>query len=1027
MKPFTFNSSCIARLLLLIFTWCLLSGEVSAQETGVPIVGRVLDATNGETLPGVNVAIKNKSKGGITNFDGKFSILAEPEDVIVFSYVGFISQELKVGSRTEFSVSLTPDMQSLEEVVVIGYGTQEAKDLTGAVGLVKAEELNQYPVSNVSQAMQGRMAGVQVSNSTSPGGGIKVRIRGVGTITGASDPLYVVDGVQMTSLNNIDVNDIESMNVLKDASAAAIYGTRAANGVVIITTKSGKSGRTQFNFNAEYGMQYPLNQYEMMNTQQYKQFAETLFTTGEVVTIKFNKWVYNEDYTETTNWMEEVFRPAPVQRYNFSGAGGSEAGSYRLSASYFNQEGLQRNTGYERFNLSLNSNMKKGIFNFGESINLYTSMRQVPGENAGPAVMKTIPHMPVYDPTTLNGYGIPSTELAGIVNTMNPVLNMDLKQKETNQFGFNGNIFGELELLTGLKFRSSLNAQMLHSLTTTQHPKIDQGTATYATVESFYGEDQMRFQSFNIENYFNYDREFGGHKVGAMLGTTALTEKSKGVFAGAFENRDGIQSVVGNRGNYGNFLFEKHMLSFLGRVTYSYKDKYLMTGSLRRDGSSILSAANRWGNFPSFSLGWRVSEEPFLKGSKLISNMKIRGGYGELGRDLSLGSQITPLMYPFVVYPFASGTSTVGSVVDSAPSDNLRWETAKQTNMGVDLGLLHDKVEVVADYFIKDSEDALLEVQYMADYGIGIDRSPQYIGTGNINVGSIRNKGIELAVSYNNMEHAFQYRVSGNFTYLQNQVTKVYEIGGQAVPIVNGAQRVLAGEEMWHFYGYQSLGLFQSQDEIDSYGSTDANGEFKPYQPYAKPGDVKFAETNNDGVLDNNDRIVLGNSLPKYYFGLSLNANYKGFDLSLLLEGKSGFQVYNQNLRELTQTNDKLNRHISLVDNTWTEENPNADHPVINASARSFDFSDRMLQDGTYITAKNFQLGYNFSENLLMNGAISKLRLYFSVTNAFILSNYNGYNPDVWDQGSSNGAGIEYSNLARPTPRTVSAGVQMNF
>ncbi|BDD01888.1 TonB-dependent receptor [Persicobacter psychrovividus] len=998
-------------LLMVVSHWSLAQRQISG----------VVQMEDGFTIPGVNITLKSQPTiGTVTDLQGTFSIQAGKEDYLVFSFIGYQSQEVKVGNQSKIQVTMFPDVKELDAVVVIGYGEQKERDITGSIGMVKPEALTKIPTANAAQAMQGRMAGVQVSNSTEPGGGTKVRIRGVGTVSGQSDPLYVIDGVLSTSMISVDPNDIESLTVLKDAASAAIYGNRGANGVVIIKTKSGVKGDAKFSFSGEYGVQTPMNLYEMMDTEQYKAYADELFVANG--TVRQNRWVRNDDLTHTTNWSEEMFNPAAIQRYNFSAAGGGESGNYRVSMGYTDQQGMLLETGYQRYNLSVKSSMKKGRFRLGETVlfNFSNTKRRPEQSNPGAAI-ETAPQIPVYDPlnTKSHGYGVPNEDITGTVNTANPVYIHEKKVREAQTFGTNVSLWAEVDIVNGLTFKSNLNGSFSSNFQETKNPAMDQGTALYATLLSRYNENHSWYRGIFWDNYLTYKKTFAEkHDLVLTAGGVIQNENTAYTFHTADGNRDGLETIIGGvKQTYGADKFTKRMLSSFGRFIYTYDGKYTINGSLRADASSQFTKENRLGYFPSISAGWTISEEAFMASNDKIDNLKVRVGYGEVGRDLSLSDRYVAAMYPNVNYPWEGGAAnpnTSGHITASLPAQDLRWETSEQLNLGIDVGMFKNRLRLSGEVFQKTSRDMILSVQQMGDLGTGIDADKDFLGVGLKNIGSIQNQGVELSLNYDNFEGELTYSIGGNFTYISNQATELVKVGGKDTPIMEGNQRLEVGESMWYFFGYKTDGLYQ-QDQ----GSEDL-------EPLAKAGDVRYVDTDNSGNITDADRVNLGNSLPKYFYGMNFNMGYKGFDLSVLLEGKAGFKVFNQNAYQLTNTTLKNNRLAELVGNTWSEENTNAEYPAIFASTASQNFSDRHLQNGAYLNIQNVQLGYNL-KSLIRTSLITKMRVYVSVNNAYIFTAYDGYNPDVWDTGSSAGASVEYRNNALPTPRIFMAGVQMNF
>lgn len=992
------------------------TGLIQAQNK--TITGKVTDS-NGEELIGATITIPNTTTGTVTDIDGNYALDIGSANEIKVTYIGYVPKLESVGARSVVDISLDLDIESLEEVIVIGYGSMEKGDVTGAVDQVDSEVLQRLPTSNPAQALQGRMAGVQVSSSAAPGGAAKINIRGVGSVAGDSQPLIVIDGVYPASLNSINSNDIATITVLKDASAAAIYGVQAANGVVIVTTKSGKEGETRIDVNAEYGMQTPTRLYSPMNSRQFADYSLPFHNNSETPTFLQNKWVIDKDLnSRTTDWQDLAFAPAPIFRANMSASSGTENAKYRVGLGYFSQDGILKNTSFERINMSINSSVKKSIFTFGQAANLSYTKEQRPYRVNPFSVLSAVPQMPLYDPTNLNGYGRPTDENSGQVNTANPLVNLDLVKDIESGYSALGNFYGQVDIIKGLTFKSSLNYSFNNTVGIRNNPETDQGTVPSVSLLQEYERRNSNFSMWQYENYFNFDRRFGEHKIGALAGMSMMERQFFGHTTLA-RNTGGLKTfnTSTDRIVVDYAPTKQRVLSYLSRVNYSFKDKYLVTATLRRDGlSSFYFNGNQWGLFPSYSFGWRVSEESFMQGIPWLADLKIRGGYGALGRPISLDdtfeSQST------ITYKASYGFGNVvnpGVFPLNASDNDIQWETAKQTNIGMDLAILDYRVNITLDVFRKTSENMILDVEFPDNYGLGEEDITNY-GSGKTNIGSINNDGIEFGINYRKKEGEFTYDIAGNFSYINNDVVALSSFGSTDQPISNGSQRSIAGEALWHWYGYKTDGYYQVGETVPD-GLTASS----------KPGDVKIVDVDTNGRIDDGDQTILGNSIPKFYYGTSFFASYKSFDLSILLEGKAGFTVKNNNYNNLTNTSEKWVKSTDIINNMWTPENTNAEFPRLGANGFSYNFNDRQIQKGTYLSVQNIQLGYDLNSTFNFDFA-KKFRVYISLTNPIILTNYIGYNPDVWNGETEVSTDISVEgSRAMPFIKTYMAGLQLTF
>lgn len=980
---------------IFILSLCGLCWSFAAFGQANLVEGTVTDET-GQELPGVNVVVKGVPGGTITEVDGAYQITARQGDTLVFSFIGYATVEIPVGAQSRIDVKMGPDIQVINEVVVIGYGSVRKQDLTGSVGVANVKELQRFPVANVATAMQGRLAGVQVVNAAEPGRNPQILVRGYGTIYGDPNPLVVIDGVQTgtAALGNINPADIESMQVLKDASAAAIYGSRAANGVIIITTKSGAKERTEISFNAETGVQSLSNRFDLMNTAEYAEYTRRLYENSSTpfVTVPPPAWVNDPAVLSTdTDWQDVIFRDALIQNYNLGLQGGGKYGSFYMGLGYLKQEGVVVNSDFERYNFRVNADFKHGRLRFGEAINLF--YRQKPETDlvrSPERLYNAAPQIPVYDPSNLNGLGAPFPEVTGGNNIANP-LAYDFRSYVTNTFGMLGNVFAELEIIDGLSWRSELNVALNNNQFERFYQPIAQAQA--AITSSTYELDvrNSTFTSINTENYLRYNKTFGEHSINAVAGYTAIRTDLRGAISVGLNIEPGTRVPQTGTSTNGSAQNEQTaLLSQLARINYSYQGKYLLTASLRRDGASNFSKSNRWGYFPSFSAGWRISDEAFMENLKWISNLKIRGGYGELGRNLgtfqnTLNSEIR--------YPWMSGNIT-GVAPVSIPNENLRWETVKQINLGLDLELLQGKLTFSGDYFVRLSEDMIIQVPL-----------PMYTGLPEAswaNIGSMSNRGVEFDLNYViNRGGAFSHRIGLNLTMIQNQVESLR----------TGQDTLLAGNTITTpgFPVAAHYGWVVSRIAPES-------------------GQMVFADVDRNGRVDGADRIILGSPHPDGFFGVNYSASYKNFDLSLFIQGVWGNQIMNASRQALSSTHLDRNRLAEVLRESYDPvANPNGTLPIISLSNQNDNdrIADRWIENGDYVRLRNIQIGYNFDAARLEKLRMRSLRLYANAVNPFVLTGYSGLDPDITPGNSVFQLGRDSFNY--PPTRSFNLGVQVGF
>ncbi len=981
--------------ILLLF---LISIPVFAQSQ---INGQVTDKDQ-SPLIGATVVIKGTTDGSITDYEGKFSINANPEDVLEITYIGYKPQQTTVGNQTSFSFVLEEDVEALEEVVVIGYGTAKKKDLTGSIALVDPQEMQKVPASNVGTALQGRMSGVQVSSSSEPGSAPNITIRGVGTIYGDKSPLVIIDGIQTVvgALSQINGNDIESMQVLKDASAAAIYGSRAANGVIIVTTKSGKGGKLKVDISLESGVTSVINTMEMMGTSRYAQYTKKLYENSEP-SMPAPQWVNDAEILKTnTDWQSEYFRPARMQNYSVSLHGGTEKASIYTSFGYFSQEGNMPSKDFERLTYRVNSSIKHGAFKFGETLNINVNQKDYGRYGGNSEIFFAAPQMPVYDSENLNGLGKPTVGLTGGNNAPNPMVHELYDNWRTN-FGAIGNLYGEATIFDGLIFRSDFN----FSYDSFYHEEylipVDQGMAAHIsrTTYDIQQINQMNY-SYNWENYFRYNKTFGKHIVGGMVGMTVNEGFIRRTVAIGNDLEPGIRSAQIGVSSQAMSDRDKFLglHSYLGRVNYSYDDKYLFTASARRDGYFLFSDAHKHGVFPSFSMGWRVSEEAFMQTLDFISNLKIRGGYGALGRNMGRNDT---RMQNTIRYPWESG-SMIGVGPQGVANPNLKWETVTQSNFGFDAEFLEGQFAITGDYFVRRSKDMIIQLDPPMNTGI-------FEGQWT-NVGSMSNKGVEFEASWKiKTEGGFNHTLSVNATHIKNNLEHLADTRPE---IVEENAILRPGSPVGAIYGRRV--------DYDTY-PTGINPE---------TGNIAYKDLDNSGGVDDADREILGSPFPDWFFGLNYAASYKNFDLTIFIQGQTGNSIINGAKRNLGGTNRDRNRLNWVLDEAYDPiTNPNGTAPKISMSGNAANdlMSDYFVENGSFVRVRNIQLGYSIPSRILEKIKMDRIRVYANIINPFTFTNYTGMDPSLNKGNNADVFNLAYDNYSYPQTMSVNFGANISF
>lgn len=1012
------------------------------------VTGTVTDADTGETLPGVTVLVKGQGTNGtITDFDGNYSLQVFGEDVLIYSFVGFKSVEVPVGNQLVIDVALQLDISELEEVVVIGYGVQKKKVLTGAIESVSSEEITQTPVVSVDQALQGRAAGVQLLNqSGQPGEKPSIRIRGIGT-DGNSDPLILVDGIAVNSIDNLNPADIKSMEVLKDAASTSIYGARAANGVVLITTKTGnKGGKVSINYSGYYGVQNAGKQVDLLNADEYI----SVMSRAGVTSLTGTPLDANLIPAHNTDWQKELFTAnAPIVSHYIGVDGGSEKTSFSSSISYFNQEGIigGEKSKFERYTARLNTRTDvNDIFSWGNTLTVthlvtrgvtsngsfngaYSSALNLdpltPALETNPNLLSQIPYS--NEPVVTNGNGTPygiSQFVAGEV--VNPLARMELQNSVTTKEQFLGSIYAELEPIKNLKFKTSFGADVSYLDIQGYNPIFFLTSTFNNTIATSLNHQIQRNSAMQLENTASYLKEIGNHRFNFLVGTTMLDNNWEVLSAGGQGvNTDNpnliyLNLAVDSTETAGGTASQTTRASVFSRLLYDYNERISVSITQRRDGSSNFGANNKFANFWSFGASWVINEEPFFPKWRALSLLKLRGSWGQNGND-----RIDAFLYESTVdfnvrYNLASGVVN-GAIPGFLENQDIKWEASQQLDIGIETGFFDNRLTATFDYYKKTTKDLLQNVTGPAALGIDLRVA---------NVGEMVNEGFEMSASWRESKGDFGYSIGANATYNQNTMTKVDNeagfIPGATWGLSGEVTRTYEGSEVVSFFGYKTDGIFKTERDVLAH----INSSGKQIQPSAKPGDIRFVDVNGDGRISDDDRTIIGSPLPDWTFGSNFKIDYKGFDVSALLIGQLGLDVFNGMNRPDISTS---NRQDYILDQ-WTEDNPNGSIPRLVSGDPNKNYTRATdminIEDGSYLRVKNVQFGYQFPNSMLERFKCSNWRVYISGENLFILTGYSGADPEVGSTVTDGNINIRDTGIDRgiyPMARTFRLGTSITF
>ena len=984
-------------LIGMLLPMCIFAQQITVQ-------GVVKDQT-GETVIGASVMEKGTTNGTITGIDGDFSLNMSSNGTLVVSFVGYKTQEVQVKGQKQLQVVLSEDAEMLDEVVVIGYGTMKKSDLTGAVSSIGNKDIKDSPVSNLGQAIQGKISGVQIVDAGKPGDNVSIKIRGLGSINNC-DPLVVIDGVPTDlGLSSLNMADVERLDVLKDASATAIYGSRGANGVVMITTKRGTEGKGKLAVSANYSFQNATNVPSLLNAAQYAELSNDMMVNSG--RNPNPEWANPSELGAGTDWMDELLRTGVMQNYTVSYSGGNEKSHYYVSGGFLDQSGIVKSVNYRRFTFQSNSDAQVlKWLKFSNNITFSADTKKSGSYNIGDA-LKALPIYPVKNED--GSWSGPDGNSEWYGSTRNPIGPTELNKSQTDGYNFLANLTAELTFTKWLKFKSTFGYDAKFWFIDNFTPKYNwKPTPTEET--SRYKSDNKSF-TYLWDNYFLFDHTFAEkHRVGLMAGMSAqwntndYLNAQKNVFmfdnVHEMDNGEEMYAIGGNETEWA-------LLSYMARVNYSYEDRYLLTATIRRDGSSRFGKKHRWGTFPSVSVAWRASQEKWFPKNDYINDLKVRAGYGVTGSQASVGNYSYLASYNTSVYPFGISSGNQTALVSSTLANPyIHWEEVAQTNIGFDASLFNSRVMFSFDAYLKETRDMLVKASIPITSGFE-DTTTTYT-----NAGKVRNQGIEMSLHTINLTGELGWETNLTATYNKNKIKDLNSDVPYYINQINNSYVTMLAKDypINVFYGYVTDGIFQNQSEVNTHA----------VQPGAEPGDIRFRDLNNDGVINDSDRTVIGNPNPSWLFSMNNSLSYKGFELSVFLQGIAGNKIledYNIDnpgrAPAYNQTTDVLKR--------WQGEGTSNSMPraVFGDPNQNTRVSDRFVENGSYLRLKNITLSYTFPKQWLQKAQIENARLSLSCENVATITGYSGFDPEVGING------IDQNRY--PISRTFSLGLNFNF
>jgi tonB-linked outer membrane protein, susC/ragA family len=1047
------------RIMLLVLLLAFMTPFGAFAQT-IQLTGLVTDASN-EPIIGASVVEKGTTNGVITDFDGNFALSVSPKATIIISYVGYATQEIPVNGKNNIRVTLKEDTEMLDEVVVVGYGTMKKSDMTGAISSVDVDELVKRTTTNPAEALQGKIAGVNIMKAGgNAGAGVQVKIRGVKTF-GDNQPLYIIDGFP-GDIENVNPQDIQSMEVLKDGAAAAIYGSVAANGVIIVTTKNGKKGDMKIDFCTYVSFTDVSKKLELLNAEEYKAMHKQMYENwnSHVANHKDlydprNNGAWKDKLIDLpayitnntgidTDWQDAMLRSGLAQNYMFSARGGSENAQYSVSYNHADEKGIFLGNDYRQDNARLKVHMSKYIFDIDANLAFKFTDSKQPEYSLKEMYMIT-PLVPIYDENNEYGFGL--TNFDGLPNNRNVMADQYYEKSTDKKYHTTANIALTMNFTKWLSFKTSYAYRGEHERQTYHTPAYvadEKAKRDYP----YHSETTAYWEEHVWDNVLNFNKEFGKHSINAMAGTSITARKytwnSVGVEGKTtvYKVEDGNLVIGETPGGFldpsfstigagagGTFdgdgtKWEYNRASFFGRLNYNYNDRYLLQATVRYDGSSKFGADNRWGCFPSIALGWRISEESFFPKDIFLNNLKLRASWGRLGNENALGyydfqALISTYNTMYQGYVKGNGDNAwAGSIARGLENRSLKWETTDTKNIGVDFGMFNNKLTGALNYYHNQTEELLITKALPPSAGLA---NPI------LNVGKIRNTGFEFEVNWNDRKGDLDYNIGLNFSTTNNKVVALADDNqvlygeGLKYGTEHFPTQTRVGKPIGAFYLYKTGGIFQSNEEAKNY--VNANGE--AYQPYADAGDIKFIDSNGDGSIDENDKEYCGSGIPKLEVNLNFSAYYKGFDLSMVIGSAWGHKIYNGNKYFYEGMNSGSNFLQSSL-SAWTPEHTNTDVPraIYNDPNGNMKESDRFLEKGDFVRLRQLQLGYTLPKGLLQKVLIEKLRFYVSGENLFTITGYDGIDPE-FSRASVLNTGID--KLIYPFTRSFTIGAQLSF
>ncbi len=983
----------------------------NAFAQNITITGVVTDAADRSAIPAVSIVVKGTTTGTQTDANGRYSIAAPSNSTLVFTYIGYTTREVPVNNQTNLNIALQTEAQNLEQVVVVGYGTQRKIDVTGSVTSVKGEDITKQASVNPVSSLQGRVAGVNITNNGAPGSSPQITIRGTGTIYGNTGVLYVVDGVWYDDINFLNPADIANISILKDASSQSIYGIRAANGVVLVTTNRGKRGDATINYNGYVGLQSVTNAVEMTNATEYATAVNELYGL-----LNQEPLFANTNLGEGTNWRDVILRDAMVTNHQISVNGGGEKSTYNLSLGYLNQDGIVEKNNYKRYTARLSSDfqlfepLKVGYNVTGSS----SASNDAPG-SIFRGLYAASPVVPVFNPD--GSYGDPNTFNLGNGSNMNPQATLDFFNQRTARYKVTGNVFAELKFLKDFTFKTSFGGDFGQDEVRSYTPKYFATTAQNATV-SVLGVNRVETRNWIIENTLSYDKTINDHKFTILAGQTAQRFKSYNLNATAqnvpfnsdadlyLSLGDAASRVITDGGSLNTAA------SYFGRVNYAFANKYLLNASIRADGASqFYGGSDLWGYFPSIGAGWVITNEEFMKNQTIFTNLKLRGSWGKVGNagvPINPTTQLVSQGANLIAY--FGGLPYTGAGITTLVPPAIFWERSAGTDIGLEMGFLKNRLNVELDYYNKTTEQAIFDIPIFGSLGTSNSR---LIG----NQADFRNRGFEVSATWSDKTAGdLTYTISANVGINNNKVLNVTTgnnpiyAGGAGLTSGALATRTVAGRPIGEFFGYQVAGIFQTNEEAAA----------SP-QAGTTAGDFKYVDQNGDGLIDGRDRIALGNPNPKYNYGVNTNFAYKNFDLTVDIQGVAGVDIYNANLG-YRFGNENFTKEF--YDNRWTGPGSTNSYPSAKlGGSTNYQPNEFYVESGAYVRLRNVQLGYALPTELVSKWKMRKLRVFANAQNALNFFGYRGFSPEVG--GSPTNAGVDAN--VYPLFATYNVGVNVTF